>query len=219
MRHCDKCRIEVRGSEVFCPLCQTPLTGDAQESLYPEVPTVYRQFRLFFKLLIAFTVSGGIVCVGINLMLPHSGFWSIFVVLGIMGFWISLIAVLKRRDNLFKNITFQVLALSVLSVALDFFIGWTGWSLNLFIPITCTLALLSLAVIAKVKKLPAEDYLVYLLSDILFCIVPTVFYFTGIISIILPSILCMAFSVITLVSLIVFEGKSLWLEFNKRFHL
>jgi hypothetical protein len=219
MRHCDKCKIDVRGNEDFCPLCQTPLTGDAQEALYPEVPTVYRQFRFFFKLLTAFTVSGGIVCVGINLMLPHSGFWSIFVVLGIMCFWISLIAVLKRRDNLFKNITFQVLALSLLCVALDFFIGWTGWSLNLFISITCTLAMLSLAVVAKVRKLPTEDYVVYLIADILFCIVPTVFYFTGLISIVLPSILCMAFSVITLVSLIVFEGKNLWLEVNKRFHL
>lgn len=219
MRYCDQCKVHVRGGDTVCPLCQNRLTGDAQKALYPEIKTVYRQYQFLFRLLIAATVSGGMICVGINLMLPGSGFWSVFVVFGILCFWISLTAVLKRRDNLLKTIVYQALLLSLLSVLLDLFIGWSGWSLDFFIPITYTLELVSLFIIAKVKKLPPEDSIVYLITAILFCVIPIVFYFTGLISVALPSVLCMTFSVITLVSLIVFEGRTLLVEVRKRFHL
>ncbi|MDD4689100.1 MAG: DUF6320 domain-containing protein [Eubacteriales bacterium] len=219
MSQCNQCNVTVRGSNKVCPLCQNQLIGDVDESLYPEISTVYNQYRLIFKILAAITLSGGIVCIGINLMLPKSGFWSVFTVFGILCFWLSVIIVLKRRGNLLKTITFQVLAFSLLFIALDFFIGWTGWSLNFFIPIACTVAVLSIAIIAKLKNIPTEDYGVYLIVDLLFCIVPIVFYFTGLISAVLPSLFCMAVSVVTCVSQIVFEGKNLWQEIVKRFHV
>lgn len=219
MRQCNQCKVMVRGGHKVCPLCQNLLVGDIDKALYPDIPTIYNQYRLIFKMLTALTLSGGIVCVGINLMIPESGFWSVFVIFGILCFWLSIFLVIKRRENLLKNITFQVVAFSVLFVALDFFIGFTGWSLNFFIPITCTVAMLSLAIISKVKKLPTEDYGVYLLSDLLFCIIPIVFYFTGLITVVLPSLFCMSVSVVVFVLLIVFEGKNLWLEFVKRFHV
>jgi len=219
MSQCNQCNVTVRGDDKVCPLCQNQLTGAVGEALYPAIPTVYGQYRLIFKILTTLTLSGGIICVGINLMLPQSGFWSVFVVFGILCFWVSIIIVIKRRGNLLKSITFQVVAFALMFVALDFLIGWTGWSLNFFIPISCTVAILSLAIIVKVKKLPAEEYGVYLIADILFCIVPIVFYFTGLISVVLPSLLCMAVSVVTCVSQIVFEGKNLWIEIVKRFHV
>lgn len=219
MRQCDQCKLAVRGDDKVCPLCQNLLKGVAGEALYPEILTVYRQYQLIFKLLTALTLSGGIICVGINLMLPESGFWSAFVVFGILCFWLSIIIVIKRRGNLLKSITFQVFAFSLLFVSLDFLIGWTGWSLNFFIPITCAVAMLALTVIAKVKKLPTEEYGVYLMTDFLFCIVPIVFYFTGLIKVVLPSLFCMAVSVATFVSIIVFEGKNIWTEIVKRFHV
>ena len=219
MSQCNQCNVVVRGDNKVCPLCQNPLIGDVGEALYPKIPTVYRQYQLIFKILTALTLSGGIICVGINLMLPQSGSWSVFVVFGIICFWLSIIAVIKRRGNLLKSITFQVVSLSLMFIALDFLIGWTGWSLNFFIPISCTVAILSLTIIVKVKKLPTEDYGVYLITNLLFCIVPIVFYFTGLISVVLPTLLCMAVSVVTCVVQIVFEGKNLWREIVKRFHV
>ena len=108
---------------------------------------------------------------------------------------------------------------SVLGFGWDLLIGWRGWSLNFVIPIACSVALLSLAIIARVMKLPPGDYIVYLIVDIVFGIAPLVFYLTGLVSIALPSIICISLSVLTLSALIVFEGKHMLQELTKRFHV
>lgn len=219
MKYCEKCGVKVRGAETVCPLCQRSLSGEAEESVYPPIPTVYRQHETFFKILILSTIAAGVVCAAVNLLLPQSGYWAVFVVLGILCFWVSLAYAVRRKDNIPKNITVQVFLVSILGFGWDLLIGWRGWSLNFVIPIACSVALLSLAIIARVMKLPPGDYIVYLIVDIVFGIAPLVFYLTGLLSIALPSIICISLSVLTLSALIVFEGKNMFQELTKRFHV
>jgi hypothetical protein len=109
--------------------------------------------------------------------------------------------------------------IAVLSVGWDHATGWRGWSLDYLIPIVCIVAMISLAVIAKVTKMPIGDYFVYLFADITFGIVPLVFYLTGLLHVVIPSIVCIAFSVISFTALLLFEGKFMRLELTRRFHL
>ena len=219
MRYCEKCGVIVRGAETVCPLCQHRLSGEAEKRAYPLVPTVYRQHEMFFKVLILSTIAGGVICAAINLLLPQSGYWSVFVALGILCFWISLAYAVRKKDNIPKNITVQVFIVSVLSFGWDWLTGWRGWSLNFVIPIACSVALLSLAIVAKVMKMPPGDYIAYFTVDIVFGIVPLVFYLTGFVSIATPSVVCISLSVLSLSALIVFEGKNMLQEMAKRFHV
>ncbi len=219
MKYCDKCRVTIRGNEAVCPLCQNRLSGTDEEEIFPAVPTIYRQFELFFKLLILLTILAGISCVAVNLILPQSGYWSVFVVLGILCFWISLAYAVRKKDDIPKSITAEVVILSLLSIGWDWFTGWRGWSLDFVLPITCIAAMISLAIIARVTKMPAGDYIVYLIVDILFGIVPLIFYLTGLVSIVTPSVVCIALSVLSLSVLILFEGKNMLQEIVKNFHL
>ena len=219
MKYCVKCGVKVHGAENVCPLCQHSLSGESEERVYPPVPTVYRQHEIFFKILILSTIAAGVACCAVNLLLPQHGYWSVFVILGILCFWISLAYAVRRKDNIPKNITVQVFLISVLGLGWDLLTGWRGWSLNFVIPIACSVALLSLAIIAKVMKIPPGDYIVYLIVDILFGIAPLVFYLTGLVSIALPSIICISLSILTLSALIVFEGKNMFQEMIKRFHV
>ena len=219
MRYCEKCRVKVRGMDTVCPLCQRKLSGEAEQRVYPLVPIVYRQHETFFKVLILSTVAAGIVCAAVNLLLPQSGYWSAFVTLGILCFWISLAYAVRKKDNIPKNITVQIFIVSVLSIGWDWLTGWRGWSLNFVIPITCSMALLSLAIVARVMKMPPGDYIAYFTIDIVFSIVPLVFYLTGLVSIAAPSVVCIALSVLSLSALIVFEGKNMLQEMAKRFHV
>lgn len=187
--------------------------------MYPLIPTVYRQHEMFFKVLTLSTIVGGVVCAAVNLLLPQSGYWSVFVVFGILCFWISLAYAVRKRNNIPKNITVQVLIVSVLSLGWDWLTGWRGWSLDFVIPIACSVALLSLAIITKVMKMPPGDYIAYFIVDIVFGIVPLVFYLTGLVSIVIPSVVCIALSVLSLSALIVFEGKNILQELAKRFHI
>ena len=219
MRTCKKCGVKVRGTETVCPLCQHRLSGEPEKAVYPRIPTIYRQHELFFKCLILSSVAASVVCAAVNLLLPEGGFWSVFVVLGILCFWISLAYAVKKKDNIPKNITVQVFFVSVLSFGWDLMTGWHGWSLDFVIPIACGTAILSLFIIAKVMKLPPEDYIVYFMVDILFGVVPLVFYLTGLIRIAVPSVICISLSFLSLSALIIFEGKEMLRELVRRFHV
>lgn len=219
MKYCDKCKVDVRGKVSLCPLCQNKLSGMEEEEIYPVLPTMYKQFELFFKLLILCTVAAGLSCVAINLIMPNTGYWSLFVVLGIICFWIGLAFAIRKRNNIPRNIVNQVVIVSVLCIGWDVITGWRGWSLDFVIPITCVVALISLAVVAKVTKMPVGDYMVYLFANIAFGIIPIIFYLTGWLRNIIPSVICVAFSILSMVALMLFEGRNLRLELIKRFHL
>lgn len=219
MKHCDKCRVNVRGKELLCPLCQNTLSGPDEEDIYPVLPTIYKQYELFFKLLILFTVVAGISCVTVNLIIPDTGYWSVFVVLGILCFWISLAFAIRKRHNIPRNIVNQVFILSLLSVGWDYITGRHGWSLDFVIPITSIAAMISLAVLAKIMKMPVGDYMVYLFSNIAFGMIPLIFYLAGWINVVVPSVVCIAISILSLSALILFEGKNMRMELVKRFHL
>lgn len=219
MRFCEKCGVKVRGADTVCPLCQRKLSGEAEEKVYPLVPTVYRQHEMLFKILIISTIAVGVICAAVNLLLPQSGYWSFFVGLGILCFWISLAYAVRKKDNIPKNITVQVFIVSVLSFGWDCLTGWRGWSLNFVIPIACSVALLSLAIIAKVMRMPPGDYIAYFTMDIVFGIVPLVFYLTGLVHIAIPSIVCISLSILSLAVLMVFEGKNMLQEMAKRFNV
>lgn len=219
MRVCKKCGVKVRGAETCCPLCQHRLSGEPEAEVYPQIPTVYRQHELFFKCLILSSVATGVVCAAVNLLIPGGGWWSVFVALGILCFWVSLAYAVRKKDNIPKNITVQVFLVSVLSFGWDWLTGWRGWSLDFVIPIACGAAMLSLFIIAKVMKLPPEDYIVYFMVDILFGVIPLVFYLTGLIRIAVPSVVCISLSFLSLSALIVFEGKEMLRELIRRFHV
>lgn len=219
MKYCDKCHVNVRGQNRICPLCQGKLSGQSSEIMYPKINSVLKQYELFFKILIFGTVSAGIAALAVNMIIPQSGFWSLFVVLGIMCFWISLGSAFKNRHNLPGNITSQVLLISALSVIWDLITGWHGWSLNFVFPCVCAFAMLSLGILAKLLNLPPGDYQICLTVDIIFGAVPMLFYLTGISDVAIPSVVCTAISIISFVFILLFNGKEIREEIIRRFHI
>lgn len=43
MKHCDKCKIDVRGEFERCPLCQNKLTGESTPYEFPKVQSFYEK--------------------------------------------------------------------------------------------------------------------------------------------------------------------------------
>lgn len=223
-KYCDKCKITVRGSMDICPLCQYKLTKSGNEDetgirIYPLVRTVYKQYENFFKFLIFFTVSLIIAALAVNVILLETGFWSFFILLGAGCFWVMLYIAIHRRFNIPNNIATQTVLISVLSVLWDFVTGWHGWSVVYVIPITCVMAMITMAIVGKVLRLPITDYMACMMVDALFGIVPVIFYFTGILYITVPSVICISVSIISFFALLIFEGKKMFAEIEKRFHV
>ncbi len=221
MRYCDKCKVSIEGERKNCPLCQretVEAVGESRE-VFPTIPTVYHRYNLFFRILIFASVVAGVVSVTVNFLLPTRVWWSFFVVLGVLCMWAITSVAVKKRRNIPKNVIYQVILISLLGVLWDFITGWYGWSLDFVIPITCTAAMIAMAVIARVMKLRFEDYIIYILLDAVFGIVPTVFLVTGLLRVTLPSVICVAASLISLAAVFLFEGERIRTELKRRLHL
>ena len=221
MKFCSKCKLSVVGQRKYCPLCQGGLqdldTNDNE--IFPEIPTIFHKYNLFFRILILVSVIVTVISGMIEMMVSSEIWWSFFVAAGIGCFWLSMTIAISKRRNIPKNILYQVVDISALAVIWDWCTGWRSWSIDYVIPISCTLAMLSMAIIAKVTNLQVKDYIIYLIIDGLFCIVPIIFIFTGVLNERLPSLICAAASVISLAALIVFEGDNMRGELKRRLHL
>ncbi len=220
MKRCEKCKVTVAGPQEECPLCQGPLLpGEPGREVFPDIPTVYSQHSLFFKILLFLSIVAGVVSLAVNWMIPQSGIWSLMVVAGIGCAWLTIITAVFKRKNLLKNMTYQVVLISLLAAGWDFLTGWRGWSIDYVIPILCMSAMVAMSVIAKVNHLKLSECAIYFVLDGVFGIVPLVFILTKCLHVIYPSMICVAGSVISLAALLVFEGKNMLNEMKKRLHV
>lgn len=219
MKFCTKCKMTVRGSRINCPLCQNILTGTDEPDIYPGITTIYRQYTLLFKLLAMGTISAGVITVMINAMLPESGYWSLFIICGIACFWIMLAFAVRKRNNIPKNITYQVFFIALFSIIWDYITGWRGWSVNYIVPIVFIVGMAALSIIPILMKIPYGDYVICMVADGFFGLTPLVFVLSGKVEIIYMSYVCIALSMLTFISLLIFQGKNMLTEAQKRFHL
>lgn len=219
MKYCNNCKVNIVGNRKNCPLCQEILTGEkCSDEIFPKISFVYREHGLFFKIMLLASIVIASVSVAINILLPQRGAWSLFILGGLGSVWASMITAINKRNNIPKNIVYQVMIISVIMLIWDFITGWRGWSISYIIPLVCFFAMISMAIISKVRKLFIEDYILYIIIDGLFGIVPILFIMMGILNVLYPSLLCIVTSIISLSTILIFEEKSLWAEIKRRLH-
>ncbi len=219
MKYCEQCKVYIRGNCDYCPLCQHELSGQSDERMFPVIAMPYRHNMFFIKLLILITAAAGIISFGINIILPAGGWWSAFVILGIICFWISFSLAIKKRSNIAKAITYQTVVVSLLSVFWDAITGWHGWSLDYILPILCVMTMASMAIIVKVTNIPVGDYILCMIADSIFGIAPIIFYLCNLLNVVIPSVICFCASLVSLTAIILFEGKSIKNEIVRKFHI
>jgi hypothetical protein len=219
MKYCSKCKLDVRTASDKCPLCQNKLTGTEEKTPYPIIPTIYKRFELFFKILIMSSIGLSVICIAVNLIIQQFGWWWQYAVFGVFCVWVSIFHIIKRRNNIPKAIMNQVLITAIFCIIWDIWTGWKGWSIDFVLPILFTAAMIGLFIVARVLKMKKRDYLLYLFMVIAFCIITVIFYATNLTNIVIPSVICFSGGILSLAALIIFEGKNMKEEFEKRFHL
>ena len=230
MKNCEKCSVSVRGSFEKCPLCQNTLTGENLKNLneqqneqqyeaFPPIPLVRHKHSTLFRSLQLCSASVIIASFIINWMFPQSGFWSLFVIAGVVCMWLSIAVAIRKRHNILKNLSYQVTIISILSVLWDVSTGWYGWSVDFVIPIAFVTAMTATAILAHILKMQTETYIIYSFLLILYGIIPAVFVLSGLSTVIYPSLICTAGSLFSFAALLIFEGRNMREELKRRLHL
>lgn len=218
MLYCKNCKVNITGNLDKCPLCQSDVIGEpSKTNIFPIIREEKHLINLILKITALVTIAISAICVLLNL--GFGGRWSLYVIAGFITGWIVIWITVKMHGNITKNSIWLTVIISILSIIWDMSTGYRGWSIDYVLPIICCFAMIEMFIIAKIMKLRIEDYIVYLIIDILFGIVPLVFLLMNIVKIVYPSLICVAGSIISSAILILFEGKALKAEIVRRIHL
>lgn len=219
MKHCNKCNVDVRGEFERCPLCQHILAGEATSREFPRIPSVYEKYKQIIKLIILITASVAVISAAVNALMPQSGRWSLFVIFGVVCFWITSYICLKKRQVIAQNIAAEAVLISILCVIWDKVTGWHGWSVDYVIPIIFSWSMLGLFVVTKILKIKMPDYVFSFVICIFFGLAPFILCVTGVTRLMIPSVICIALSAISFITLVLYDGRELLETLSKKFHI
>lgn len=216
MRHCPECHVEVKGNWKECPLCHTPLEGEkAVSSPYPDVPLRFDRKKgqkilvsaSFFIILASFPV-------GLFWRGQFGGLQG--ALFGIMTMWLVVLVLIRKRRNMAKSIVYLSVSLSLITLYLDYLVGWSGWSLTYAIPILCCSSLLAMFLAVRFVKMKAGDYVLYMVSAALLGLIPFLFLVLEWVFNPIPSWTSVGLSLTMLLLLFLFRGSEIRRELAKR---
>ena len=225
MKLCDACKVRVIGTQEQCPLCGRHLSEvdnvteiTTEEEIFPYIPTIYKTHHLIFKVMMFISVALIVISIAANLMFGTKHWWSFFIIAGVACFWLSFYVAFTKRKNIPKNVLYQVVMISLIVVLWDYITGWRGWSVDFAIPILYFSDLLVLYILSKILHSDVDDYMIYMVIGAVFGIVPILFYLFGWLNFALPSIICVASSILFLSAVIIFQGEKIKEELRRRLH-
>lgn len=161
-----------------------------------------------------------IISIAVNILLPQSGHWSFVCTFRChMLFGLRQIYVSRNCQVISQNIAAEAVIISILCVIWDKFTGWHGWSVDYVIPIIFSWAMLGLFVATKILKIKMPDYVFSFVICIFFGLAPFILCITGVTKILIPSVICIALSIISFITLVLYDGKELVLTLSKKFHI
>lgn len=222
MKYCDKCLVQVRGSQEFCPLCQRELQikeGKKDEDLYPSHVEKHFNNHMLLKVFGFIGLSVSILAVFFNIILPSKSMWSLIVVVVMACSWISLATAIRKHKNILKHLWQQMIIITVLTICIDALTGHHGWAVSFVLPILLTVAMFFMYILSKLLHMAVGDYMIYILLDALFGIIPLILINTMELISDIPSLICIITSIICVVALIIFEGKNILSELDRRLHI
>ena len=189
-------------------------------TLYPKIRNV-KKVNIATKIMIVISILVAITCVIINLCTSTRYLWCLIVIVGIIYSWITVIYSIHRNINIASSVMIQFIAISVLTLCIDYILGYSGWAINLAIPIIIMVANTTILVLTVVSVRRYYKYAIYQLIIFVFSIVPLIIYlfFDGIITIPIFTIISSSIAIITFIIALALCGGSIIEELNRRLHM
>ncbi len=88
--------------------------------------------------------------------------------------WIIVIYSIKKNVNIAGYVLLQTFAISLLTVYIDYKIGWRAWSINIAIPIMIMIANITMLVLTIISHKKYIKYAIYQLIIVIFSMLPVI---------------------------------------------
>ena len=220
MSKCRQCNIEVPDETQRCPLCGSVLEPTVEvENMYPNIRLKSRKLVFISRLYLFCAIAIEIFL--INLCMLSDVQSLVYIISGLVllfGYIVIRYAILGTSGYIAKTVVLTIIAVIML-VAIDFSVGYNGWSVNYAFPAGILLIDAGTLVLMAVNNKNWQSYIMLQIFMVLCSIMAIILNFVHIVTNPIVSIVALNVSVILLLGTIIIGGRRSRVELKRRFHI
>ncbi len=220
MSRCKQCNVEILDETERCPLCHSVLEKTVEvENMYPNVRTMTRRLALLSRIYLFVAILVETLLIYLNVLSDSEMFWSAIPGLAMLyGYLVLRYAILGKSGYKGKIIVLTLIAI-LMVVAIDFVVGYRGWSVNYALPSAILLVDAGILVLMCINRRNWQSYMMWQIFMILCSVVPLVLYAVGIVTAPLLALLAFAFSTALFLGTLIIGDRRARTELRRRFHV
>jgi len=161
--------------------------------------------------------------IGLNLIINYIFnfhiIWSPFSIIPLLYAYLLIKIGFKSYNEIGKIVVNNVVMLSIITIIIDNFLGFIGWSVNYVIPFLILAGIIALFLFICIRPILFVIYVVYLTVIASFGLTLIIFLVTNIITVKLPSIITIFISIMAIIAMVLFGDRGVKNELIKRFHI
>ena len=220
MSRCKQCNVEILDETERCPLCHSVLEKTVEvENMYPNVRTMTRRLALLSRIYLFVAILVEALLIYLNVLSDSEMFWSAIPGLAMLyGYLVLRYAILGKSGYKGKIIVLTLIAI-LMVVAIDFVVGYRGWSVNYALPSAILLVDAGILILMCINRRNWQSYMMWQIFMILCSVVPLVLYAVGIVTAPLLALLAFAFSTALFLGTRIIGDRRARTELRRRFHV
>lgn len=220
MSRCKQCNVEILDETERCPLCHSVLEKTVEvENMYPNVRTMTRRLALLSRIYLFVAILVEALLIYLNVLSDSEMFWSAIPGLAMLyGYLVLRYAILGKSGYKGKIIVLTLIAI-LMVVAIDFVVGYRGWSVNYALPSAILLVDAGILILMCINRRNWQSYMMWQIFMILCSVVPLVLYAVGIVTAPLFALLAFAFSAALFLGTLIIGDRRARTELWRRFHV
>ncbi len=222
MKKCQYCKIEVGGNPDKCPLCQSRLTGEGERPYFPEKSNL--QFRSFLYKVQMFIVWAVIIAgFGLDFLLglrfpsfPELH-WCLIITMWLVAFEFGIMKQFKPGTASARRVTIMVFMILILLTITSYFFDFLWLTRDWIVPIAIAATIVVNFILTMMDK--QGNAMTYLLTGLLFGVIPFWVMYIQRKNMPMTWVICLIISVTMFAGAIIFKGRTVAKEFQRRFHI
>ena len=220
MSRCKQCNVEILDETERCPLCHSVLEKTVEvENMYPNVRMITRRLALLSRIYLFVVILVEALLIYLNVLSDSEMFWSAIPGLAMLyGYLVRRYAILGKSGYKGKTIVLTLIAI-LMVVAIDFVVGYRGWSVNYALPSAILLVDVGILILMCINRRNWQSYMMWQIFMILCSVVPLVLYAVGIVTAPILAVLAFAFSAALFLGTLIIGDRRARTELRRRFHV
>lgn len=217
MKKCTNCNIEFDGGRKLCPLCHNSLTGVATYTNWPPLHS-FKKKAFLYKLQLFIVLAAIVISISLDFLLKLNNgvHYSLLILMWGLTTEFLIRTFIKRNSFPSKIVSVSVVTLSVLLGITSYYLGFFDPIFYIVIPIIISATIISNFIFTFIDK--RGNAMIYLLATIIIGIVPYIVLAIVQKESILVWNICWMISLVCALGIIVFKGKKVLIELQKRFN-